>query len=183
MPDFPQPERRSTLVPILVAIVAIAAAVLIGIHFFPATALNIVHLKTDVVETHTVYKTDTKVVGVLPETQDILYIATSLRVENQHRGPISLDGYSLTFTNPDGAQLVVKAIEKGDIPSVEQTFPQLTPYLSKAMLRDTEVEAGQSATGTLVFPLQVPKAMWDARKSAVIQVDVYHQPSLYLTIP
>ncbi len=168
--------------PILVAVAALALATLIAIHFFPATTVNIDHVHDDVVETHTVFKAHTIVIGA-DQSQDVLYVAETLKVENQLRLPISLDDFALDLTNAEGQQLTVKAAQKGDLANLQTTFPQLKPLLTLPLLRETSLDPGKSAQGTVIFALQVPKAMWDARQSAVVQVDVYHQPSLYLTIP
>ncbi len=179
---FAQPARRSYLIPILVAVVALALATLIAIRFFPATTINIDHVRTDVVDTHTVFKEKTIVIQE-QKAQDVLYVVETLRVDNQLRLNISLDDFNLKLTNPDGKELTVKAVQKTDLPTLRSSFPKLDPLLAMPLLRDTNIEPGKSAEGALVFSFSLPKEMWDARKSAVIKVDVYHQPSLYLTIP
>ena len=181
-PTFAQPERRSFLVPILVALAALALASGIAIHFYPATTVNIDHIHTDVVDTHTVFATKTIVIGP-QKSQDVLYIVEDLRVDNQLRLNIFLDDFELTLTDADGAQLVVKAVQKTDLPTLRSSFPQLQPMLTTPLLRETSIEPGKAAQGAVVFSLPLPKATWDTRRSAVIKVDLYHQPSLYLTIP
>lgn len=181
-PSFSQPERRSFLVPILVAIAALALAIVIAIHFFPATTINIDHLHSDAVDTHTVFQSHSKVIGQ-QQSQDVLFIAETLKVDNQLRFAISLDDFSLNLTNPDGHQFTVKAVQKGDLESIQASFPRLKPLLTTPLLRDTDIEPGKVAEGTILFSLPVPQTMWDARQSGVVKVDVYHQPSLYLTIP
>ena len=181
-PTFSQPERRSFLVPILVAVFALALATAIAIHFFPATTVNIDHLDTDLLDTHTVFESHSMVLGA-EQSQDVLYLVETLKVDNQLRLAISLDDFSLNLTNPDGHQLTVQAVQKGDLDNLETSFPKLKPLLTHPLLRETDIEPKQSAQGSVVFSLPVPKAMWDARQSAVVKVDLYHQPSLYLTIP
>ena len=181
-PTFAQPARRSLLVPILLAIGALAVAVAIAIHFFPATTVNIDHLETHTLPTHTVYKSQSIVLGP-DQSQDVLFVATNLRVDNQLRVPIYLDDFTLTFTNPDGAELTAKATQKLDLPNIETSFPALRPLVPTPLLRETALDPGKAAQGTLLFSLPIPEATWNARKSAIIKVDLYHQPSLYLTIP
>lgn len=181
-PTFSQPERRSFLVPILVAVIALALATAIGIHFFPATTVNIDHVHTDVVDTHTVFASHSNVIGQ-EQSENVLLIAETLKVDNQLRLAISLDDFNLNLTNPDGHQLTVKALQKGDLENLETSFPQMKPLLTTPLLRDTNLEPGHSAQGTVVFSLPVPKSMWDSRQSGVVKVDLYHQPSLYLTLP
>ena len=181
-PTFSQPERRSFLVPILVAIVALALATAIAIHFFPATTVNIDQVRTEVVDTHTAFKSKSIVVGPAP-TEDLLFIVETLKVDNQLRLAISLDDFSLDLTDKDGKQLTLRAIQNKDIENIETSFPQLQPLLTTPLARDTNIEPGHSAQGTILFSLQVAKEIWDTRRSGVVKVDLYHQPSLYLTIP
>lgn len=159
-----------------------AVAIAIEIHFFPATTVNIDHVATHTLPTHTVYKSQSIVLGP-DQAQDVLFVATNLRVDNQLRLPIYLDDFTLTFTNSDNAELTVKATQKLDLPNVETSFPALKPIVLTPLLRETALDPGKSAQGTLLFSLPIPESMWDARKSAIIKVDLYHQPSLYLTIP
>ncbi len=161
---------------------ALALATIIAIHFFPATTVNIDHLHTDVVETRTVFESHSIVLGA-KQSQDMLFVVETLKVDNQLRLAISLDDFSLNLTNAEGQQMVVKAVQKGDLANLATSFPQLQPLLSTPLLRETSLEPGQAAQGTVVFSLPVPKAMWDARQSAILKVDLYHQPSLYLTLP
>jgi hypothetical protein len=69
------------------------------------------------------------------------------------------------------------------LPDIETNFPQLKPLLTAPLLRDTAIDPGKSAQGTVLYSINLPKEIWDARKSAVIKVAIYHQPALYLTIP
>ena len=183
MPEpFSQPERRPFLVPILLALAALALAIGIAIHFFPATTVNIEHVRTDILPTETKFKGST-VVGV-SENFKVLYVASTVKVDNQLRVPIYLDDFHLTFTMPDDSEVTVQAADKHDIPDVELNYPALKPMLTNQLQRETVIEPGKSASGTILFPLnKLDQAMWDARKSAIIKVDLYHQPAVYITIP
>ena len=181
-PTFAPSERRSFLVPILLALAALAAAILIAIHFFPATTVNIEHLHTGVLPTETKLK-GSYVVG-LSEIDKVLYVASTIQVDNQTRAPLYLDGFHLTFTMPDDGEVTVQAAGKHDIPELELNFPALKPLLTTPLQSETLIEPSKSASGTVLFPLnRIDKAMWDQRKSAVIKVDLYHQPPVYVTIP
>ncbi len=184
MPDpaFAQPERRSFLVPILGAIAAIAVAVAIAIHFFPATTIDLDHLHTDVVPTETVFKGGT-VVG-LHETNRVLFVVSTVRVSNRMRVPIFLDDFHLTLTDTSDAEMTVRGATKDNLPGMSTSFPALKPVLGSPLLRDTSIEPGKSAEGTVIFALdKINQDLWDKRKSAVIKVDIYHQPAVYATIP
>ncbi len=181
-PTFTQPERRSYLVPILIAAAALAIAIFVATRFFPATTVNIAHVHTDVLPTHTVFKSDSIVVG-RDSAADILYIAETLTIDNQLRQPIDLDNFTLTFINAQGAQLTPRAIDKADLPNLELSFPALKPLLAHPLLRETSIDPGKQATGTILFALQVPQKMYDTRQSATVKVDLYHLNPIYETIP
>jgi hypothetical protein len=184
-PAFAQPERRSFLLPILLALAAIAVAAAVAVHFFPATTINIAHLRTDAVPTETVFKGST-VVGQVNVDRE-LFIASNIRIDNQLSAPIYLDDFhlALTVTNPDGrdAQLTAQAFSKNELSDAQVNYPVLKPLLTTPLLREAAIEPGKSAQGTILFALKVPKTMWDQRKSAIVKVDVYHHNPLYLTIP
>ncbi len=181
-PTFTQPERRSYLIPILVALAALVAAALLATHFYPATTIDIAHIHTDLLPTHTVYKSNSIVVGAA-DVSDVLFLAETVKVTNQLRVPISTDDVTLTFTNAAGQQLTTKALEKDELANIELSFPALKPLMTHSLYRDTVIDPTQSAQGTLLFALQVPRPMYDTRKSAVIKLSLYHQNPVYQTIP
>ena len=180
-PVFASAERRSFLAPILLALAALAAAIAIAIHFFPATTVNIALLHNDLLPTQTHFKSQTIVVG--GQTEDTLFIISTIKVDNQLRVPIFLDNFTLTFANPDDAQLTAKAFTKDDLANAELSFPALKPLVINPLLRDTAIDPGKSVQGAIVFSLPIPKTMWDARKVATIMVDLYHQHPVYQDIP
>lgn len=179
---FVQPERRSLLVPILLALATLVAVFFIASHFFPSDAIETEHIRTDALPTHTVYKSQSIVLGP-DQAQDVLFVATTLRIKNKLRAPIFLDDFTLTLTNLEGAELTAKAIQKQDLASVKLSFPALRLLAVTPLLRETSIKPGETAEGTLLFSLQVPQSTWDTRKSGTIQIDLYHQPSGSLIIP
>lgn len=178
---FSQPERRSFLVPIVLAIVAIGVAIAVAVHFFPATSVDLLHVRTEVLPTETVFKGST-IVG-LSETNRVLFVASTVKVDNQLRQPIYLDDFHITLTDPSGAEMTVSADTPKDLPDLETNYPGIRPLMTTPLVRNTVIDAGKSVQGTLLFPVTIPKSTWDSRKSAVIKIDLYHQPPMYVTIP
>jgi hypothetical protein len=183
VPDltFSQPERRSFLLPIALALAAIAVAIAIAMHFFPATTVKIKHVHTDALPTETTLKGST-VIG-LTETNRVLFVSSTIQVDNQLRVPIYLDDFHITLTDQTGAEMTVAATQPNDLPDLEANYPALKPLMTAPLVRNTSIGQSKSAQGTLLFPLTVPKDVWDTRKSAVIRVDLYHQPAIYVSIP
>ncbi len=180
-PVFIQPERRSYLVPILGALAALAAAIAIAIHYFPATTIASRHIHTALLSTQTHFKSQGIVLG--GNTENTLFVATTIELDNQMRVPIFLDGFTLTFSNPDDAQLVAKALTKDELANAELSFPALKPLVTAPLYTETTIDPGHTAQGTLIFSLPIPKSMWDERKRATIKIDVYHQYPVYQDIP
>jgi hypothetical protein len=181
-PSFNQEQPRSLVVPALVAIVLLGAVFLIARHFLPPSSARAEYLHTGVLETATVMHANTIVLGA-NETDYALFVATTIKVDNPTANQISLDDFILTITDPTGATLTEKAVRKQDLAESVATFPKLKPLVGTPLWRDTAIDPGQSAQGTLVFSFAVPQTVWDTRKSAELEVDVYHGHSLTLTIP
>ncbi len=181
-PTFAPPERRSFLVPILLAVALLAAAAGFAIHFYPATTVDIAHLNTTLLPTHTVFKSNSIVLGP-PQTSDVLFVASTIRVDNKLRIPITLDDFSCTFTDPTGAVLTVKASTNSDLAAQQTSFPAIKPLMATPLRRDLSIDPGKSASGTILLSFPFTKEQWDARKSATIQVDIYHGQHLYVDIP
>lgn len=179
---FAQPERSSVLLPILLALAALALTAAIVIHLFPATSVEGIHLHTELHSEDTIFKSDSIVLG-RDRTEHVLYVASTVRIDNHLRLPVTLDDFTLAFTNPDAAQLTAKALTKPELANIELTYPALRPLLSGPLLRDIAIAPGNSAQGTLLFSLNIPQSMWDERKSAVIEIALYHQPPVLVTIP
>ena len=164
-PTFAQPERRSYLVPILVALALLAAAIALATHFFPATTVNSAHVHADLLPTHTVYKADTIVVGHDPAV-DVLYLAETITIDNQLRQTIDLDGFTLTLTDPKGAELTTRAVTKARACQrigtlLPQTHPPSSPH--PLLPRNLASIPANKPTGTVLFALPVSRqSMYDS---------------------
>lgn len=183
-PTFAQPERRSFILPGLIAVAAIALAITIAVHFFPATTVNLDHVGAVLIPTHTVYSPANKTIVLAPdESQDVLFLAETLRLDNRLRVPIFPDDYSLTIIAADNRQATFRAIKIVDLANLEITFPQLVAPMKTPLPRDIAIEPGKVSEGTVLFSIPLSKATWDARKSATVHVELYHYPSQSLVIP
>jgi len=181
-PSFAQHQSRSLLVPGLIAVAVLVAIFFVARPFFAVPTLSAEHLRTQTLPTVTVFKTDTIVVGA-NETNHTFFIASTIRVGNQQAYPVSLDDFTLTLTDPSGAELVERAIQKQDLPNLEIEFPKLKPLLATPLLRDTSIDPKNSVEGTILFSLPISQSVWDSRGTAEIKVDIYHNHPLFLTIP
>ena len=180
--NFSQPERRSFAIPIVLALVLLAVGLAFAAHLYSGGIIALSALHTDVLPTHTVFRSDSIVVGP-PQTSDVLFVASTVRIQNGSSIPISLDGFSCTFTDPTGAILAEKAVTAQDLPNVEASFPALKPLIVNPLSPEANLNPGQSVQGTILFSLPFTRAQWDARKSAILQVDLYRRDPLTAEIP
>jgi hypothetical protein len=171
----------------VLALAALAGAIAVAIHFFPATTIASKHIHTQVLPTKTKFNAQTAVVGgplVLGNTiEETLFVASTIQLDNQMRVPIFLDGFTLTFTNTEDAQLTAKALTPAELANAELSFPALKALASTPLTTETTIDPGHTAQGTVIFALTLRKSMWDERKRATIKVDVYHQYPVYQDIP
>ena len=181
-PSFSQPESRSTK-PILLAIgalVLIAAAVF---YFNPHDTAALTVSETTAVPTRTNFKSDSIVVGQSPTGQDDLYVLTTIHLADHLRLPLTIDTFLCTLVTADGQQTTASAATKDDLLAIFKAFPQLRPLASPALFRETVINPGTAVDGQVVFHFPITKAVWDTRKSATLEVDLYHQTPQTILIP
>ena len=178
---FSQPERRSFLTPALIvaAVVAVAFAL---IYFFTPHSIAVLSVtNTAIVPEHTVFKSNSMVVGS-DQVQDDLYVLATVRVTDKLKLPLFIKDITGTLTTDQG-DTTVSAVEKADLPNLYTTFPNIKPFAGPPLLRESSIDPGQSAEGMVLLHFLVDKPTWDNRKSAVVIIDFYHQGPLPVTIP
>ncbi len=180
---FAQPERRSFLVPALIAIAALGIAC--GLFYLyishHTVTLSVTHVA--VLPTHTVFKSDSKLVGHQDPFQDDFYVLATLRIDDRLKDPVFLKDITAAVTAPDGTVTSTSAIEKNDLDNLYVTFPALVPLASAPLLRETAIQPGNHAEGMVILHFPIAQADWDQRKSADITLDFYHQDSITVPLP
>jgi hypothetical protein len=188
---FSQPARRNLAAPILIALAVLAAAAGLLYRFTPHTTADVTVQKTAVYASHIVLKSDSRLVG-RDTVQDDIYVLVTLKIENRLRLPLFLKDFTATLTpsNPDGSpaeDISSSAVEKPDIPNLYTSFPGLKSRAaeqgSPLLLRDTQIDPGKSAEGMVILHFPTTQANWDQRKSATLNIALYHQQALTVPIP
>jgi hypothetical protein len=185
MPDlsFSQAERRNFTVPALIALAILGVA--LGIFFwltpFRTADLTVTHTAT--VPTHTVFATNTRLVGVPDPAEDAFYVLSTVHIHNRLHVPLFIKDITGTLTEPDDSALTASAIEKNELPNLYVTFPQLKPLSSAPLLRETTIQPGADAEGMVILEFPVGQNEWSKRKSATVTVDFYHQGPFTIEIP
>jgi hypothetical protein len=171
---FAQPARSNLLAPVLLAFLILGITLALAVRFTPhkTADLDIVH--TAVYPAHTVFKGESILVGH-DQARDDLYVLTTLRVSDGLRLPLFLKDFTATLTTGDGEEITTSAVEKDDIASVYSAFPALKPLASEPLLRETMITPGQSVQGMILLHFPVTQDVWDHRRTAVLNVDLYHQ--------
>lgn len=178
-----QPERRNYLVPILLVLAFAAAAFGLIYAFTPHRIAEVSVTHTAVLPTHSVFKSDSIMVGAQDQAQDDLYVAATVKIDDKLRLPIFIKDITANLTAADGGQVTASAAQKNDLPSIYTSFPKLKPLVSAPLLRETEIQPGQSAEGMVLLHFSVPQSVWDQRSKATITIDTYHQGPLTVEIP
>jgi hypothetical protein len=181
---FKQSESRNFLVPILIALVLVGA-VAGYVYLTPHRVADIAVTHTAVYPTHTVFKTDSKLVGAKDEIQDALYVLATVRIDNHSKVPLKIDDLSGTLTPPDNTTdpSTVTAIRKADYDGIYMTFPALKPMAGPPLLPETAIQPGDHAEGMVMLNFPNTEADWKQRKSATVTIGFYNQEPFTVTIP
>ena len=171
---FAQPARSNLLAPVLLAFLILGITLALVMRFTPHKTADLDILHTAVYPAHTVFKGESILVGH-DQARDDLYVLTTLRISDGLRLPLFLKDFTATLTTGDGQEISTSAVEKDDLPSVLSAFPALKPLASEPLLRETMISPGQSAEGMILLHFPITQEVWDHRRTAVLNVDLYHQ--------
>jgi len=143
--------------------------------------------KVQLYAAHTVFKSDpgsVHIVGEGSHTEDDLYVAVTLSVQNNISIPIFINSIDATYTAPDDSILETKAPGHADLDRLEQIFPDLVPLMADPLAIDATIPPHATSQGTVLLHFAGLSAQtWKTRKSAVITINLAHQPAETITIP
>jgi len=181
--SFSQAERRSFTGPVLLALAVLAAA--IGIFFWstPLHPVDVSISRVATLPTHTVFPTATRIVGMEDPAEDAFFVLATVHIHNSLHVPLFVKDITGTLIAPDQTGITTSAVEKADLPNIYVSFPKLKPLSSNPLYRETTIQPGTDAEGMVVLSFPVNQNAWNARKSASITVDFYHQGKFTAEIP
>jgi hypothetical protein len=171
---FAQPARRNLLAPVLLAFLILGIVLALLLRFTPHKTADLTVTRTAIYPTHTVFKSDSIIVAN-QHAEDALYVLTTLRIDDRLRLPLFLKDFTATLTTAEGEEITTSAVEKLDLENVYTSFPALKSLASEPLLRDTMISPGQSVEGMILLHFPVTKEVWDHRRTAVLNIDLYHQ--------
>jgi len=180
---FSQSERRNFLGPILIAFAVLCIAFAGVFHFLPPKVADLTVTRTAILPTHTVFRTDSKLVGQHEQAQDDLYVLTTVRIDDRLHVPLFISDITATLTTADDNVVTTSAIQKGDLDNLYVSFPALKPLSGPPLLRESTIQPGDHAEGMAILHFPLTEADWNSRKSATVTIDFYHQGQFSVTIP
>lgn len=179
---FAQPARRNLLVPVLLAFLILGIVLALLLRFTPHRTADLAITHTSVYAAHTVFKSDSMVVANT-RAEDNLYVLATLRIDDQLHLPLFIKDFTATLTTSDGEEITTSAVEQQDLEAVYTSFPEVKALASSPLLRETMIPPGQSAQGMVLLRFPVAQQVWDTRRSAVLNIDLYHQGQQSVLIP
>ena len=179
---FAQPARRNLLVPVLLAFLILGIVLALVLKFTPHKTADLTITRTIIYPTHTVFKSDSIIVGN-QHAEDALYVLTTLRIDDRLRLPLFLKDFTATLTTAEGEEVTSSAIEKQDLDAVYTSFPEVKALATTPLLRETMIAPGQSAEGMVLLRFPVAQDVWDRRRSATLNIELYHQGQQSILIP
>jgi hypothetical protein len=176
------PPDPNPLIPKLLIAGAVMVLVGAGVYMLnPRKTAVITVQKTDIFAPHTEFKQTPgsgQVIGAPAETEDDVYVVTTVSIADKLRLPIFLDSVSATMTS-DAGSLQATNVSALDLPRLEQTFPQITPLVNPPAAPplhfEDAVSPGATRVGTIVFLFpHISAQAWAAKKSATLTVYLAH---------
>jgi hypothetical protein len=150
------------LVPILIAVAAVAIVV----------AIVVLTNKPEPVATASIVK-----VASADQSGNSM-VAVQVRVDNKIPKQLWIKNLSSELETADGKKYNDTAAPALDASRYLEVFPPLKDAGGEPMREEAKIPAGQSYTGFLVFAFPVEKAAFDGRKSLIVKIGFYDQPTL-----
>lgn len=181
-PKFEQPARRNLLAPVLIAFLLLGIVIALVLRYTPHNIADVGITHLAVYPAHTVYKSDTMLIG-RDQSQDDLYALVTVSVTDKLNLPIFLKDFTGSLITAEGEEVAGTASQKADIESLYTTFPALRRLGSKPLLRESLISPGSTVEGMILLHFPVSADTWNRRRSAKLNIDLYHQGSLTIEIP
>lgn len=187
---FAQPTRRNLLLPIVLTLAIIAAALFALLRYTPHRTADLAVDRTSIYAAHTVFKSESILVGH-DAAQDDLYVVAQLHLTDKLGLPLFVDDITASLTpstnDPSGnTPIPTSAVEHTDLPNLYTSFPQVKKLADAAgtpLIRETKLEPGQSTRGFVILHFPVTQSTWDGRQDASLTLTLYHQAPITVPIP
>ena len=179
---FAQPARRNLLAPVLIAFLVLGIAIALLLRFTPRAVADATVTHAAAYSAHTVFKSDSILVN-RDRSQDDLYVVANVSVTDRLKLPLFIKDFTGTLVTEEGEQVAGTAAYKNDLENMYTTFPALRPLASEPLVRETQISPGATVQGMVLLHFPVSAEAWNHRRSATLNVDLYHQGPLAISIP
>jgi hypothetical protein len=179
---FAQSTNRNLLAPVLIAFLLLGAVLALVMRHTPSHPVDLTITHTALYPTHTVFKSNSIVVGS-DKAEDNLYVLATLRVDDPLHLPLFLKDLTATLTTADDQKITTSAAEEKDLPNIYTSFPAIKPLSSSPLRRETLIAPGTAVEGMVLLQFPITMEVWNHRKSAILNVELYHGGAFPITIP
>lgn len=114
------------------------------------------------------------------ESFDQMLVFAEVKLHNQSKNPLFLNGVTGNVTLDDGIHTSYAASQSG-YRDVFLAYPELKVPQGAPLLSDATIQPGQTVDGAIVCSFRMTKQQWDARKDLYFGFGFQYQPPLKLT--
>ncbi len=181
------PRENNALKAVIIAFVVLAAITAAVVLLNPTKTAVLSVTRVETLAPHTDFKSPAGAIHVLGQanaSEDNLYVAATVKLEDKLRLPLFVSSMSGAMTTADGVTVDAATVGAENWKRLQAIFPQLTPLLTQPLVDGAEAPPGGSVSGTvlLLFPGMTTDA-WAKKKSATLQIGLAHQDALTVAIP
>jgi hypothetical protein len=180
-------QQRGMLIPIIVAIVILAAAGgwFAKVYLHPEVTATAGPLQT--FEYTAQYARGGGILVGENQSDVVTYVIADIALKDNTEVPLFLKTIDGTLTMEDGTVMTANALEKTDLPRLAAMFPAMQPKLDAVapapLLRESTIAPGATAHGYVIFAYNVPQDVWNKRKASDVSISFYHQETVKVTLP
>jgi hypothetical protein len=113
------------------------------------------------------------------ESFDQMLIFTQMRLHNQSKYPLFLNGMSTNIMLDDGIHTSYAAPKSG-YNDIFLAYPDMQVPHGPGLDANATIQPGQTIEGTMVSSFKMSKQQWDARKDLSFTIGFQYQPTLKL---
>jgi hypothetical protein len=118
----------------------------------------------------------TKVASVDQETSTM--VAIQVKLDNKIQKQLWIKDIRSELETAGGQKFIDHVGSAAEAASYLKSFPPLQEAKADPLREELKIPAGTSYTGFTVFSYPVSKAVFDARKSLTVRIEMYDQPTL-----
>jgi hypothetical protein len=171
---FEQHTHRNLIAPVLIAFLVLGIVLTLVIRHTPTQTVDLTITHTAVYPTHTVFKSSSLVVGS-DRAEDNLFVPLHL--------PLFLKDFTATLTTADDQKITTSAAEEKTLPNIYTSFPGIKSLASAPLRREILIAPGTAVEGMVLLEFPITMDVWNHRKSAILNVNLYHGGAFPITIP